>query len=131
MIPSQLSELTKDQKVVVEAHAILSTGRKACQMAAGHGMRLSKIILLLQSAGACDGCGQCVEECPRTVLEVDGGRVVVIEGRSKNVLFVGCVNEHALGSGIGEEPAIRVSSDKERFIFVVEGDGSLPVKESY
>ena len=34
-----------------------------------------------------------------------------------------------LNTGIGEEPAIQVRSDDSRFIFVVEGDGSLPVRE--
>jgi DNA-directed RNA polymerase subunit D len=34
-----------------------------------------------------------------------------------------------LASGIGEEPAITVSAEADRYIFVVESDGSLPVKE--
>ena len=34
-----------------------------------------------------------------------------------------------LASGIGEESAIQISAEPDRFIFVVESDGSLPVKE--
>jgi DNA-directed RNA polymerase subunit D len=34
-----------------------------------------------------------------------------------------------LASGIGDEPAIRITAEPDRYIFVVEGDGSLPVKE--
>ena len=34
-----------------------------------------------------------------------------------------------IASGIGDEPAIRVSAEADRYIFVVEGDGSLPVRE--
>jgi DNA-directed RNA polymerase subunit D len=34
-----------------------------------------------------------------------------------------------MASGIGEDPAIRISAEPDRFIFVVEGDGSLPVME--
>ena len=34
-----------------------------------------------------------------------------------------------MASGIGEEPAIKISAAPDRYIFVVEGDGSLPTKE--
>jgi DNA-directed RNA polymerase subunit D len=34
-----------------------------------------------------------------------------------------------LSSGIGNEPAITISADADRYIFVVESDGSLQVKE--
>jgi DNA-directed RNA polymerase subunit D len=34
-----------------------------------------------------------------------------------------------LESGIGDEPAITISAETDRYIFIVESDGSLPVKE--
>jgi DNA-directed RNA polymerase subunit D len=34
-----------------------------------------------------------------------------------------------LGSGIGDEPAIRITAEKDRYIFTIESDGSLTVKE--
>ena len=34
-----------------------------------------------------------------------------------------------LSSGIGDEPAIRITAEKDRYIYMVESDGSLPVKE--
>jgi DNA-directed RNA polymerase subunit D len=34
-----------------------------------------------------------------------------------------------MNTGIGEEPGIKVTADESRFLFVVEGDGSLPVRE--
>ena len=39
------------------------------------------------------------------------------------------MNGHALSSGIGDEPAIKITAEKDRYIFMVESDGSLPVKE--
>jgi DNA-directed RNA polymerase subunit D len=121
-------KLTKDQKVVVEAHAILSTGREHAkwQPVTACGFKNFPVISI---GDACDGCGQCVDECPRTVLEVEGGRVAVIEGRLEECSLCGLCERACLGSGIGDEPAIRVTFDKERFIFVVEGDGSLKVRE--
>ena len=121
-------KLTKDQKVVVEAHAVLSTGHSHAKWqsttACGY-KNYPKITI----GDACDACGQCVDECPRTVLEVAGPRVKVIEGRLEECSLCGLCERACLGSGIGDEPAIRVSSEKDRFIFVVESDGSLPVRE--
>ena len=34
-----------------------------------------------------------------------------------------------LASGIGDEPAIKISAEPDRFIFVVESDGSLTARE--
>ena len=34
-----------------------------------------------------------------------------------------------LSSGIGDEPAITISAEGDRYIYMVESDGSLPVKE--
>ena len=34
-----------------------------------------------------------------------------------------------MDSEIGDESAIKIDADSTRFIFVVESDGSLPVKE--
>ena len=34
-----------------------------------------------------------------------------------------------MNTGIGENPAITIGADSTKFIFVVESDGSLPVKE--
>jgi DNA-directed RNA polymerase subunit D len=121
-------KLTKDQKVVVEAHAVLSTGQMHAKWqpttACGY-----KNYPLITIGEACDGCGQCVEECPRMVLEVDNARVKVVEGRIEECSLCGLCEKACLGSGIGEEPAINVTFEKKRYIFVVEGDGSLPVKE--
>jgi DNA-directed RNA polymerase subunit D len=121
-------KLTKDQKVVVEAHATLSKGRVHAKWqpttACGY-----KNFPAISIDEACDGCGLCVDECPRNVLVVSGGRVKIVEENLENCSLCGLCERACLGSGIGDEPAISVDSEKNRFIFVVEGDGSLTVKE--
>jgi DNA-directed RNA polymerase subunit D len=123
-----LVKLTKDQKVVLEARAVLSNGRKHSkwQPTTACGFKNYPIIEIFDR---CDACGQCVEECPRGILEVQGGRVTVIEGRVEECSLCRLCERACMNSGIGEEPAIRVTQDESRFIFVVEGDGSLPVLE--
>jgi DNA-directed RNA polymerase, alpha subunit/40 kD subunit len=121
-------KLTKDQKLVIEARAVLSTGRHHAKWqptnACGY-----KNYPVISISEMCDGCGHCVEECPRNILEVEGKRVRVIEGRTEECSLCRLCERACLGSGIGEESAIKVTSDESKFIFVVESDGSLPVKE--
>ncbi len=121
-------KLTKDQKLVIEARAVLSTGRHHAKWqptnACGY-----KNYPVVSISERCDGCGQCVEECPRSILEVEGNHVRVTEGRLEECSLCRLCERACIGSGIGEESAIKVTSDESQFIFVVESDGSLPVKE--
>jgi DNA-directed RNA polymerase subunit D len=121
-------KLTKDQKLVIEARAVLSTGRHHAKWqptnACGY-----KNYPVVSISERCDGCGQCVEECPRGILETEGNHVRVIGGRLEECSLCRLCERACLGSGIGEESAIKVTSDESQFIFVVESDGSLPVKE--
>ena len=78
---------------------------------------------------ACDACGMCVDECPRWILEVKGKKVKVVDGKLPECSMCKLCERACLASGIGEESAIRISAEPDRFIFVVESDGSLPVKE--
>ncbi len=121
-------KLTKDQKVVLEARAILNSGRVHAkwQPTTTCGFKNYPVV---EISDRCDACGQCVDECPRGILVVKGGRVTVAEGRLEECSLCRLCERACLNTGIGEEPAIRVRSDDSRFIFVVEGDGSLPVRE--
>jgi DNA-directed RNA polymerase subunit D len=121
-------KLVKDQKLVLEAHAVVSTGKEHAKwqptLACGY-----KNYPVITVGSHCDGCRICVDECPREILEVRGGKVHVIEGRLEHCSMCRLCERACLSSGIGNEPEIRITSDEERFIFVVESDGSLPVKE--
>ncbi|MDD1719386.1 MAG: DNA-directed RNA polymerase subunit D [Methanoregulaceae archaeon] len=122
-------KLLKEQKLVVEARAVLSTGREHAkwQPTTACGYKNYPIITIDER---CDACGLCVEECPRGVLETKGkGRMQVKEGKLEDCSFCRLCERACLGSGIGDQAAIRVTPDETRFLFVVEGDGSLPVRE--
>jgi DNA-directed RNA polymerase subunit D len=121
-------KLTKGQKLVIEARAVLNTGRVHAkwQPALVCGYKNHPIITI---SDVCDACGMCVEECPREILVVKGKKVQVAEGKLPDCSMCRLCERACLASGIGDEPAIRITAEPDRFIFVVEGDGSLPAKE--
>ena len=121
-------KLTKGQKLVIEARATLNTGRMHAKwqptLVCGY-----KNYPVVTISDACDACGLCVDECPRGVLEVKGKKVGVVNGKLPDCSMCRLCERACLASGIGEEPAIVISAEKDRYIFVVESDGSLTAKE--
>jgi DNA-directed RNA polymerase subunit D len=121
-------KLIKGQKLVVEAKAILNTGREHAKwqptLVCGY-----KNYPEVSISEACDACGNCVDECPREVLRVQGKKVEVVTGKLPDCSMCKLCEHACLASGIGDEPAITISAEADRYIFVVESDGSLPVKE--
>jgi len=118
-------KLTKDQKVVLEARALMSCGREHAkwQPTTACGYKNYPVIVISEK---CDACAQCVDECPRDILEIVKGRVAVIEGKLEACSLCKLCERACLNTGIGEESAIRIGTDESRFLFVVESDGSLP-----
>ena len=121
-------KLTKGQKLVIEARATLNTGRMHAkwQPTLVCGYKNHPVVTI---SDACDACALCVDECPRGILEVKGKKVAVVNGKLPDCSMCRLCERACLASGIGEEPAIAISAEKDRFIFVVESDGSLTTKE--
>jgi DNA-directed RNA polymerase subunit D len=120
-------KLIKGQTLVLEAKAVLNTGREHAkwQPTLVCGYKNHPVVTI---SDICDACGNCVDECPRKVLAVSGKKVEVVKGKLPDCSMCKLCEKACLASGIGDEPAIRVSAEPDRYIFVVEGDGSLPVK---
>jgi len=121
-------KLAKGQKLVIEARAVLNTGREHAKwqptLVCGY-----KNYPVVSISETCDACGNCVDECPREVLATKGKKVEVSEGKLSDCSMCRLCERACLASGIGDEPAITISAESDRYIFVVESDGSLPVKE--
>ena len=125
-------KLWEGQKIVLEATAELNTGLEHAkwQPTLACGYKEFPVITIHDS---CDACGKCVSECPRDVLEVADNmvhvRVVNGESKEKDCSMCRLCETACMNTGIGENPAITIGADSTKFIFVVESDGSLPVKE--
>jgi DNA-directed RNA polymerase subunit D len=121
-------DLAEDQKIVLEAQATVGTGKEHAkwQATTACGYKNYPEITVDER---CDGCGMCVDECPRHVLETGQGRVRVIAGREEFCSLCRLCERACLAGGIGSEAAIHINADANRFIFVVESDGSMPVRE--
>lgn len=120
-------KLVEDQKIVLEAYAVISTGAEHA--------KFSPVIVcgyknypVIRVDNRCDACGMCVEECPREVLTLGKKSVEVILDRLEECSLCKLCERACLEGGIGEEPAVHVGSDSNRFIFVIESDGSLSTR---
>ncbi|NYT04935.1 MAG: DNA-directed RNA polymerase subunit D [Methanomicrobiales archaeon] len=121
-------KLIDGQKIVLEARAVINTGKEHAKwqstIACGY-----KAYPVIRIDDRCDACGMCVEECPRGVLRTGGRTVEIVDGRLEYCSLCRLCERACLAGGIGEQPAIHVTPDPSRYIFVVESDGSLPVRE--
>ncbi len=126
MVP--IIDLAEDQKIVLEAQATVGTGKEHAkwQATTACGYKNYPVIAVDER---CDGCGMCVDECPRHVLETGQGKVRAVAGREESCSLCRLCERACLAGGIGNEAAIHISADTNRFIFVVESDGSMPVRE--
>ncbi|MCP1715559.1 DNA-directed RNA polymerase subunit D [Methanocalculus alkaliphilus] len=121
-------KLWGDQKLVLEAVAVLNIGTEHAKwqptIACGY-----KEYPVIDVTDRCDGCGMCVDECPRNVLEVKGQTVRVVDGKLEACSLCRLCEKACIGTGIGEESAIIIDTDETKFLFVVEGDGSLSARQ--
>lgn len=123
-----LVKLWEDQKLVIETVAYLNIGAEHAKwqatIACGY-----KQYPVIEISDQCDGCGMCVDECPRAVLEVKGQTVRVVDGQIEACSLCKLCERACIGTGIGEESAIHVNADKTKYLFTVESDGSLPAQQ--
>lgn len=118
-------KLEKNQKVVIEAQAIMERGIEHAKWSpvtvCGY-----KNYPIISVDNKCDGCGLCVEVCPNEILQVKGSVVGVRDGSLEKCSLCRLCEQACLNSGIGDEPAIHIGMDDRRFLFTIESAGALP-----
>ncbi|BDC35406.1 MAG: DNA-directed RNA polymerase subunit D [Candidatus Methanoliparum thermophilum] len=111
-------KLYEGQRVICEAIAKLGIGKNHAKWQATTicaYRNVAKIDII-----NCDLCGDCIKECPKGLLYIDK------ELRVKNILDC---NLCRLCERTCSIDAIRVSLDEYQFIFNIESDGSINVKD--
>lgn len=116
-----LIKLGKNQKVELEAVAILGTAKEHAKWQPG--VVSYKYHPQIKVTDKCDVCERCVEACPRKILTLRRGKIKVTNER-ECILCNCCVD-------VCEVKAITVKGDDRRFIFKVEGNGSLEPEEIF
>ena len=69
----------------------------------------------------CDGCGECVNVCPRNVLKMEGGKAKVVDALACSICNL-CTKACGLN-------AVSVSETEDTFIMSMETDGSYTSDE--
>ncbi len=112
-------ELYEGQQLMIEAVARLGTGKEHAKWKPVS-ICAYKIIPEISVSEKCDLCKECVNACPRNILEVKEDKVVVND-ILKCSMCMECVN-------VCEEKAIEVR-ETDNYLFTVESVGSMPAKE--
>ena len=112
--------LGEGEKLVIEGYATKHVGKEHSKWQAGTlcGYKNLPEISVSQS---CDGCGRCVEVCPRAVLEI-------AEGRAKATNILEC-SLCKLCVGACEAAAIDLKPIHDSFVVSIEGSGSVAAKD--
>ncbi len=114
-------KLGKNQKVVLEAEVVLGRGKDHAKwQPAVVGYKYYPVITVKDN---CTSCEACVEACPRNILSFEEGKVVV-NNIENCTLCKACVE-------VCEDRALVVEGDSTKFIFTIEGLGSLEPEEIF
>jgi len=116
-----LVKLEAGQKLKLEVYARLGRGKQHAKWQPVSVSAYKYMPVIKINAKTCDGCGKCVEACPKAVLELKAGKVKVVK-LLECTLCMECVKACPLSN-----PAITVSGDNTSLIFLVESTGCLPV----
>ena len=111
-------KLTDGQAPLIYATAYLGTSNMHAkwQACTAVGYRYFPVVDI--SEKKCDGCGKCVEKCPRKVLKMDKKKAVV-DNIKACILCESC--EEACHVG-----AVKTHGDDTKFLVTFETDGAVP-----
>ena len=111
--------LGEGEKLVIEGFATKRVGKDHSKWQSGTLCGYKNLPSI--EIGACDGCGKCVEVCPRHILAMEDGRAKVTNILECSLCKL-CVEECEAG-------AIKVTPVLDSFVVSIEGSGSVPAKE--
>lgn len=114
-------KLGNGQKLVLEAEAVLGTGKRHAKWQPG--VIAYKYYPEIEISEKCDGCEACVAACPKNILSVVKKKAKVSDERI-------CTLCNACAEAC-ELDAIKVRGDDTKFIFTIESSGALKPEEIF
>jgi DNA-directed RNA polymerase subunit D len=112
-------KLFKDQELLLEAIARKGSAKNHAKFQSS--IATSYKYLPKFSIQGCNGCKECVEACPKRIIQYEGGAVHVIDELQCTLCNL-CVEACDTG-------AITVTGDPQSFVFCTESDGSMSCKD--
>lgn len=112
-------ELRSGQRLKLNIYARLGLGKNHAKWIPG--LVFYRYFPIIKIGKECNGCGKCVEACPRDVLAVEE-KELRVKRLMECTLCRACVEACPRN-------AIEVEGDSSRFIFKVESTGALPPEE--
>jgi DNA-directed RNA polymerase subunit D len=117
-----IAKLAPGQRIRLEAYAKLGRGKDHAKWQPVSACAYRYMPVIQIDPTNCDGCGDCIEICPRQVYEKNGAEVRVAN-LIECTLCMDCVD-----ACTKNPKAIQVSGNHSSFIFYVESTGTLPVE---
>jgi DNA-directed RNA polymerase subunit D len=115
-------KLGPGQAILVYASAELGTGKRHAKWQVTNGVGYKYYPTVKIDSKKCDSDATCADLCPRKVFAKEGNTVKVVDEEAC-MLCMACVKEC-------RTKAVTVESDKTKFIFTFETDGSLTAKQT-
>lgn len=117
-----IARLGKNQKILLEAEAVLGTGKEHAKwQPAVAGYKYYPIIKI--DSKKCNSCKECADACPVNILKATKTKISVTD-KKLCTLCNSCVD-------VCEEGAISVEGDGTKFIFKIESQGALVPKDIF
>lgn len=118
-----LAKLVRGQRIKLEAFARLGRGKEHIKWSpvsvASH-----KYVPSIKTNDNCNGCGKCVDVCPRGILRIVDGKVAVDESRELSCNFC------RLCEQVCELRAIKISHKENEYILYFEFTGALTPRKT-
>ncbi len=114
-------KMAKDQKIFLEAIARLGRGRDNAKWQPVSTVSYKYYPVVTFNLDNCTFCGDCVEVCPRNIIEIKEDEI-----RAINVINCSLCNQCV---DVCELDAVHVTTTGKDFVFIIESTGALKIDE--